>query len=338
MKMDRRRFLQGTLLGGLQAAVGVDASGVMASSDDDVLTILHTNDTHSRIDPFPSDDSRYANLGGAARRAALIKKIRRDASHVLLLDAGDVFQGTHYFNFFKGELDYKLMSAMGYDASTIGNHDFDAGLDGLLKVLPLAKFPLITANYDFSKTILKGRFDPFRIIRKGRLRIGLFGLGPTLKGLVDPRLTAETKRILPVPVAKEMVQELRRKKCHLIICLSHLGYRSDQKLARDVSGIDLIIGGHSHTFMKQPDKIINAEGFSTLIHQVGFAGIRLGRIDLSFSQSNPEFAFIGSGSIPVCASETEQRMSRSEVGRAYSRAVLAERQCIRERDPFPAHV
>ena len=309
MKLDRRTFIQGALLGGMHTVVGGEASILKRPNDAEALTILHTNDTHSRIDPFPADDSRHANLGGAARRAGLIKRIRNESSNVLLLDAGDIFQGTPYFNFFKGELDFRVMSAMAYDASTIGNHDFDAGLEGLLKVLPLAKFPLITANYDFSKTLLKGHFDPFRILLKRRLRIGVFGLGPSLEGLVDPRLTGETLRMPPVPIAREMVQELRGRKCHLIICLSHLGYKSDQRLAKDVSGIDLIIGGHSHTFMKQPDRIVNPEGFSTLIHQVGFAGIRLGRIDLGFSRSRADVAFMSSGSIPVCASDSEKRMA-----------------------------
>jgi 5'-nucleotidase len=311
MKIDRRTFIQGAALGALHTVTGLEASVFKQATREERLTILHTNDTHSRIEPFPQNDSRFAGLGGTARRAALIKKIRTNSSNVLLMDAGDIFQGTPYFNFFKGEQDYRLMSAMGYDASTIGNHDFDAGLDGLLKVLPLAKFPLITANYDFSKTILKGHFDPFRIIRKGRIRMGVFGLGPTLKGLVAPRLTGETERIPPVPIAKEMVEELRQKKCHLIICLSHLGYRSDQHLAKEVNGIDLIIGGHSHTFMKQPDQIINPDGHSTLIHQVGFAGIRVGRIDMTFSSSKPSFAFLGSRSIRMDADTTNDEIAAS---------------------------
>lgn len=302
MKINRRNFIQATALGALQATVGMEASIFGRSGQqDERLTILHTNDTHSRIEPFPSDDSRNANLGGAARRAALIKKIREESSNVLLVDAGDVFQGTPYFNFFKGELDYKLMSAMGYEISTIGNHDFDAGLPGWLSILPLAKFSLVTANYDFSRTILKGLFAPYKIFRKGRIKVGVFGLGVELKGLVDPALTEETKYIEPAPVAKEMVEELRAKKCDLILCLSHLGYPSDQKLASEVSGIDVIIGGHSHTFMKQPDQVINSEGFSTLIHQVGFAGIRLGRIDLTFSHAQQKLAYVGSDSIRVCA-------------------------------------
>ena len=301
MKINRRNFIQAAALGSLQAAVGMEASVFGRSvQQDERLTILHTNDTHSRIEPFPSDDSRNANLGGAARRAALIKKIRQESSNVLLVDAGDVFQGTPYFNYFKGELDYKLMSAMGYEISTIGNHDFDAGLPGWLKILPFAKFSLVTANYDFSRTILKGLFAPYKIFRKGRIKIGVFGLGVELKGLVDPALTQETKYIEPAPVAKEMVEELRGQKCDLILCLSHLGYRSDQKLAGEVSGIDVIIGGHSHTFMKQPDQLNNSEGFSTLIHQVGFAGIRLGRIDLTFSPVKQKIAYLGSDSIRVC--------------------------------------
>ena len=302
MKINRRNFIQAAALGTLQATVGMEASIFGRSGQkDERLTILHTNDTHSRIEPFPSDDSRNADLGGAARRAALIEKIREESSNVLLVDAGDVFQGTPYFNFFKGELDYKLMSAMGYEISTVGNHDFDAGLPGWLNILPLAKFPLVTANYDFSRTILKGLFAPYKIFRKGRIKVGVFGLGVELKGLVDPALTEETKYIEPAPVAKEMVEELRAKKCDLILCLSHLGYPSDQKLASEVSGIDVIIGGHSHTFMKQPDQVINSEGFSTLIHQVGFAGIRLGRIDLTFSPAQQKLAYVGSDSIRVCA-------------------------------------
>ena len=302
MKISRRNFIQAASFGSLQAAVGMEAS-IFGRSDqkEERLTILHTNDTHSRIEPFPSDGSRNANLGGAARRAALIKKIREESSNVLLVDAGDVFQGTPYFNFFKGELDYKLMSAMGYEISTVGNHDFDAGLPGWLNILPLAKFPLVTANYDFSRTILKGLFAPYKIFRKGRLKVGVFGLGVELKGLVDPALTEETKYIEPVPVAKEMVEELRAKKCDLILCLSHLGYPSDQILASEVSGIDVIIGGHSHTFMNQPDQVVNSEGFSTLIHQVGFAGIRLGRIDLTFSHAQQKVADLGSDSIRVCS-------------------------------------
>jgi len=302
MKINRRNFIQVAALGSLQATIGMEASIFGRSGQqDERLTILHTNDTHSRIEPFPSDDSRNANLGGVARRAALIKKIREESSNVLLVDAGDVFQGTPYFNFFKGELDYKLMSAMGYEISTVGNHDFDAGLPRWLSILPLAKFSLVTANYDFSRTILKGLFAPYKIFRKGRIKVGVFGLGVELKGLVDPALTEETKYIEPAPVAKEMVEELRAKKCDLILCLSHLGYSSDQILASEVSGIDVIIGGHSHTFMKQPEQVINSEGFSTLIHQVGFAGIRLGRIDLTFSNAQQKVAYFGSDSIRVCA-------------------------------------
>ena len=302
MKINRRNFIQVAALGSLQATIGMEASIFGRSGQqDERLTILHTNDTHSRIEPFPSDASRNANLGGVARRAALIKKIREQSSNVLLVDAGDVFQGTPYFNFFKGELDYKLMSAMGYEISTVGNHDFDAGLPGWLNILPLAKFSLVTANYDFSRTILKGLFAPYKIFRKGRIKVGVFGLGVELKGLVDPALTEETKYLEPAPVAKEMVEELRAKKCDLILCLSHLGYSSDQILASEVSGIDVIIGGHSHTFMKQPQQVINSEGFSTLIHQVGFAGIRLGRIDLTFSNAQQKVAYLGSDSIRVCA-------------------------------------
>lgn len=301
MKINRRSFLEIAALTSAQRITGANAFGFKLNKEER-LTILHTNDTHSRIDPFPEDGGRNAGLGGAARRATLIRQIRSEAENVLLLDAGDSFQGTPYFNFYKGELDFKVMSAMGYDASTIGNHDFDAGLQGLHDVLPFANFPLITANYDFSKTLLKGCFAPYKIFRKGGIKIGVFGLGVQLDGLVAPKLTGDTIRQPSVPVAIEMVQELKNKKCHLIICLSHLSYYGDRALAEKVSGIDIIIGGHSHTFMDKPEHLTNDEGHTSLIHQVGFAGIRLGRIDLTFSRSKDSFSVDKSGSIAVNSS------------------------------------
>ena len=119
-----------------------------------------------------------------AQRAGLINSIREKEDHVLLLDAGDIFQGTPYFNFYGGELEFKLMSTMKYDAATLGNHDFDNGLIGLKKQLPFAKFPFLIANYDFSKTILKDKFNPYKIFNKGGIKIGVFGIGIELEGLV----------------------------------------------------------------------------------------------------------------------------------------------------------
>lgn len=285
--MNRRLFVKkATVAAGAMAVPGTFLSG----GDEVYMTILHTNDMHSRIEPIPDDGRKHGGFGGMARRAALINKIRAKEEHVLLLDAGDIFQGTPYFNFFGGELEFKLMSKMGYDAATIGNHDFDNGIEGLYKMLPHARFPFLCANYDFSKNMLKGRFQAYRIFRKGPLKIGVFGLGIELEGLVNESLSNGTRYLDPVAVAKEMVSELEQKKCDLIICLSHLGYRygekrvSDHTLAEEVSGIDLIIGGHTHTFLDKPDVYENRAGHKTVINQVGWAGIRLGRIDYAFNK------------------------------------------------------
>ncbi|SMC59234.1 bifunctional metallophosphatase/5'-nucleotidase [Moheibacter sediminis] len=253
------------------------------------ITILHTNDQHSRIEPFEvSSDERTSNKGGFARRAALIHKIRQEEPNVLLLDAGDVFQGTPYFNYYGGELEYKLMTQMGYDASTIGNHEFDNGLEGILKQLPHAGFDIICSNYDFSNTILDGKFKPFQIYKKEGVKIGVFGLGIQLEGLVGKEMYGDTRYLDPIKVAQGMVRFLRQEKeCELVICLSHLGYEykndpkkvSDIHLAQKTSGIDLIIGGHTHTFLPEPQQFKNKDGKMVLVNQVGWAGLYLGRID-----------------------------------------------------------
>lgn len=253
------------------------------------ITILHTNDQHSRIEPFEiSGNEQTSGKGGFARRASLIQKIRSEEKNVLLLDAGDVFQGTPYFNFYGGELEYKLMTQMGYDASTIGNHEFDNGLKGIQDQLPHAGFDIISSNYDFSNTILDGRFKPYQVYKKDGLRIGVFGLGIELQGLVAKDMYEETRYLDPVEIAQDMVKILREeKKCDLVICLSHLGLQfpnepekvCDLHLAQKTSGIDLIIGGHTHTFLPEPQKHLNAKGETVLVNQVGWAGLYLGRID-----------------------------------------------------------
>ena len=253
------------------------------------ITILHTNDQHSRIEPFEvSDDPTYSNKGGFARRAHLIHQIRQKEENVLLLDAGDVFQGTPYFNFYGGELEYKLMTQMGYDASTIGNHEFDNGLIGIKNQLPHAGFDIISSNYDFSNTILDGKFKPYQIYKRSGIKIGVFALGIELQGLVGRDMYEETRYLDPIEIARDMVQILRNeKKCDLVICLSHLGYEfsyepdkvCDIYLAQKTSEIDLIIGGHTHTFLQEPQEYQNKDGKTVLVNQVGWAGLFLGRID-----------------------------------------------------------
>lgn len=284
--MQRRDFIRKA---GLTTAALVTLGPLAAeAATEQRLTILHTNDMHSRIEPFPQDGRQWGGLGGMARRTTLVEQVRQQQEHVLLLDAGDIWQGTPYFNFFEGELEYKLMSRMRYDAATLGNHDFDNGLEGLAKQLPHASFPFISANYDFSRTILKDQFAPYKIFKKGKILVGVFGLGIKLEGLVADMQRGQVQYQDPVAVAREMVQDLRDKGCHLVVCLSHLGlsYESDKisdiALAQQVEGIDLIIGGHTHSFLDEPLRVLNPAGKEVLINQVGWAGVALGRLDYRF--------------------------------------------------------
>jgi 5'-nucleotidase len=299
--LNRREFLRRTILGsGAIIAFSALPKDVLAALNDDFikLTILHTNDVHSRIEPFPDNDPKYPGLGGFARRAALIKQIRSEEKNVLLFDAGDIWQGTPYFNMYKGELEFKLMSEMKYDAATIGNHDLDNGIEGLVKQLPHAYFPFINCNYDFSDTAMNGKTIPYKIFNKEDLKIGVFGLGIELKGLVDKKNYGNTIYLDPVKKAAEMAHLLKKDiNCDLVICLSHLGDRyedkkvSDAVIARQSKNIDLFISGHTHRFMDKPLSIMNSDGKEVLIVQAGFGGIRLGRMDYFFSRNkNKKFA------------------------------------------------
>lgn len=297
--MNRKEFLK--TVGGGTLALSLAPNLVFASQKSILdknsaykLTVLHTNDQHSRIEPFDSSYSRNPNQGGFARRATLIQQIRSQEKNVLLLDAGDIFQGTPYFNFYGGELEFKLMSMMGYDAATMGNHDFDNGLDGFLKALPNAKFPFITSNYDFSNTILDGKTEKYKIFKKDGIKVGLFGVGIELDGLVGKKQYQETKYLNPVEIAQHYADFLRKEKgCDLVICLSHIGfdYRddadkiSDKKLAAQTNNIDLILGGHTHTFLPEPQSFTNKSGKNVLVNQVGWAGLLLGRIDFYFDKN-----------------------------------------------------
>lgn len=290
--MQRRKFIKSVAATSLITSLGRFPLAAFAKDDLIKLTILHTNDVHSRIEAFPMDGSRNEGLGGAARRATLIQKIRSEAEHSLLLDAGDIFQGTPYFNFFLGELEFKLMSAMKYDAATIGNHDFDAGVEGLANQMPLANFPLLNTNYDFSDTALNGKIKPYKIFRKGDLKIGVFGVGIELEGLVATEMYKNTRYLDPLKKANHYAQLLKHEeKCDLVICLSHLGYKykfdkiSDVRLAQNSKNIDVIIGGHTHTFMKSAETYRNLDQKEVIVNQVGWAGMMLGRLDFYFERN-----------------------------------------------------
>lgn len=306
---NRRQFLRQIILGSgalitfnpLSAnSISTRLFDAIVADDLIKLTILHTNDVHSRIDPFPVNDPKYAGLAGVARRAALIKKIRSQEKNVLLLDAGDIWQGTPYFNMYDGELEFKLMSEMKYDACTIGNHDFDNGVDGLAKQLHHAKFPFINCNYDFSDTSMNGKTIPYKIFYRDELKIGVFGIGIELKGLVDKKMYGNTIYIDPLQKSAEMAHLLKKDMdCDLVICLSHLGdsYQdkkvSDVILAKQSKNIDLIIGGHTHRFIDKPFVFSNSDAKEILIAQVGWAGIKLGKIDYFFSRKKKKTFALG---------------------------------------------
>lgn len=253
------------------------------------ITILHTNDVHSRLDPFPMDGSRNQGLGGVAARAALINEIRNEANQVLLLDAGDIFQGTPYFNTYKGEPEIKAMTMMGYDAATMGNHDFDSGLENFALQLQHARFPILVCNYDFTATPMESMFQPYKIFQKGELKIGVLGVGIELKGLVPDNLYGKTVYLNPIEKANQTAELLRKKGCDMVICLSHLGDKyeddtlSDEILAKESFDLDLIIGGHTHRFFTEPRKYRNRNGGEVVVNQVGWAGIQLGRLDYNFT-------------------------------------------------------
>ncbi|MCS6935326.1 MAG: metallophosphatase [Chitinophagales bacterium] len=291
--MKRRKFLQKAITGSVLLAAGAFPYEALARGDVKKITILHTNDQHSRIEPFPMDGGKYQGLGGFAERAAVINNIRSQEKNVLLLDSGDIWQGTPYFNKYKGELEFMLMSEMGYAASTLGNHDFDAGVEGLAKQLPRARFPFLNCNYDFTDTALQGKIETHRVFLLDGVRIGVFGVGIELQGLVPPKLFEGVRYNDPIACANRTAAMLRHDyRCHLVICLSHLGYKYDDKKVSDMDlayrseNIDLILGGHTHTFLHHPEEYANASGKKVIINQVGWAGIYLGRIDFYFEREN----------------------------------------------------
>lgn len=292
--MKRREFIKNTSAATALTGLTGLSLGSCADMNAKHITILHTNDVHSHIDAFPLDHSQYPNLGGLARRATLVDSIRKENANTLLFDAGDYFQGTPYFNFYGGELEFKLMSMLKYDAATIGNHDFDNGVDGLYAQLPHAKFDLLSANYNFTNTVLDGHVQKHKIFTVDGLKIGVYGIGIELNGLVNKELFKETKYMYPYALAQDAEKALKvYEKCDLVICLSHLGYDyedknkpSDLGLAKKTEFTDLIIGGHTHTFLDKPTVVKNKNEKDILVNQVGCYGLNVGRVDFYFDNAN----------------------------------------------------
>lgn len=256
------------------------------------LVILHTNDTHSQNYPFSKNimNKEQADRGGNVRRVNLVNKEREDAPSLLLFDSGDFSQGSPYYTYFKGDVEIGLMNMMKYDAATIGNHEFDFGMDNMARLFKMANFPIVCANYDFKGTVCEALVKPYAIIFRDGVKVGVFGLSPKMEGLVSVKNSVGVKYLDPVAVAKNMVGKLQAEKCDVIICLSHLGYRTgdgepdDELIATQVPGIDAILGGHTHTVLKKPVQVKDAEGETVIIDQNGKSGIYLSRITLNLDK------------------------------------------------------
>ncbi|MCC6448818.1 MAG: metallophosphoesterase [Chitinophagaceae bacterium] len=296
----RRKFLKQATIGATMLATSqfpIDTFAEQRKAQ--WIKILHTNDVHSRLEPFPLDGGKYQGLGGIVAREKMISKIRNENEHVLLLDAGDIFQGTPYFNFFKGEPEIKAMNLLGYEAATLGNHDFDNGIDGLVRQMQFADFDFVNCNYDFSGTALETLVKPYVIIKKGKIKIGILGVGVELSGLVPDRLFGNIQYRDPITHANETAYFLKhQKKCDFVICLSHLGFEykeqkvSDKILAKESENINLIIGGHTHTFLDKPYITKSRNKKEIIVTQVGWAGINLGEISVLFDkEKNNNFTF-----------------------------------------------
>lgn len=289
---NRRTFLKQSVLGGGALTLGLIPNELFASGELVRLTVLHTNDIHCHIDPFPESNAEYPGRGGIVRLASLVAECRAENPNLLLLDAGDMFQGTPYFNYFKGDLMLKLMSKIGYNAGTIGNHEFDNGLADIASAFQFARFPIISSNYDFSDTILSGMVKPYSILKKGGIKIGIYGLGIELDGLVGKLNYGNTRYLDPLETALKMERLLKiDHSCDLVICLSHLGFSyehnkiSDSSLAPQTKYTDLIVGGHTHTFLEKPLVFKNAAGRQVLVNQAGWAALAAGKIEFVFDRT-----------------------------------------------------
>lgn len=273
----------------IAALLLLSASAAMAQKQ---VVILHTNDTHSCVLPLSGNlaDTVVAGRGGYIRRAQMVERERSSAPGLLLLDSGDFSQGSAYYTLFKGDVEVGLMNRMGYDAATIGNHEFDFGLENMARLFRLAEFPIVCCNYDFTGTPVEGIVKPYTILRRDGLKIGVFGVGTYLDGLVDEKNCAGVKYLDPATEARKVVKTLRDKeKCDLVICLSHLGWSDspdcdDPLFISETDGIDIVLGGHSHTYFDRLRYADNAKGQPTPDDQNGKSGVYVGRIVVNMAK------------------------------------------------------
>lgn len=249
------------------------------------VTLLQTSDMHGRVEPIAiGADDKYAGMGGLVRRAAMVEELRQESPDLLLFDCGDFSTGTPYYSLFEGEVEVKMMNEMGYTAAAIGNHEFDCGLDNMARLYRLAEFPIVCANYDVAGTVLEGLVKPYIILRRSGLRIGIFGLSPELEGLVQVTKSGGVTYKDPVATTHEVVALLKKKKCDVIICLSHLGIRYDKVLIPKTRDIDVLLGGHSHTRLDKPQIELNADGKEVPMLHTGKSGVFVGRTDLTLNK------------------------------------------------------
>ena len=270
----------------------VALSTAALADGDKRLVILHTNDTHSTIFPVSPliEDTMKADRGGFLRRIVLLETERAKDPDLLLFDSGDFSQGSSFYTLFKGEVEVSLMNRMHYDAVTLGNHEFDFGVENLSTQLRRANFPIVCANYDFGATPLATLVRPYVVLKRKGLRIGVFGLCPQPEGLIATENYAGITFRDPVEVTREVVHTLRTKeKCDLVICLSHLGWPakdplSDSNVFTQTEGVDLVLGGHSHTYMQELEWLTDAQGKRVPVDQNGKHAIYVGRIVLNLSR------------------------------------------------------
>lgn len=255
------------------------------------LIILHTSDTHSRIEPISTKAAdTYAGMGGVVRRTTFLKEFRSKHPDMLLFDCGDISQGTPYYNLFQGEVEIKMMNLMKYDAMAIGNHEFDFGLENMARLFRMADFPVVCSNYDVKGTVLEGLVKPYVILERDGLKVGVFGLSPKMEGLVQADKCEGIVFKDPIAVAQQMADLLKTDKgCDVVVCLSHLGIRTadgicDENLVAKTSNIDVILGGHTHTFMEKPVDYLNAAGKNVPVLHTGKSGIFVGEQVLSLSK------------------------------------------------------